>query len=131
MVLVDARARRTSLIRRCRLPALPNTVDLNLNWAAIIRDATFGYEFPNRYELWRSETPYGTTGAGGTMTLIDRDRRRPTSAGSGSEYVDQGVVGDPAVNHYYKVVAVNGAGGRSLDSREEAEFDFSLVPGTP
>lgn len=108
---------------------MTTTVDLNLNWAAIIRDTTFGYEFPDRYEVWRSETPYGTTGPNGTMTLIG-ETQPAAFGGERHEYIDAGVVGDPAVNHFYKVVAVNGAGGRSIESREEAEFDFSLVPGT-
>ncbi len=107
---------------------ITNTVDLNVNWAAIIRDVSDGYEFPNRYELWRSETPYGTTGAGASMTLVS-EVHPSDFGGDRSVYIDKGVVGDPAVNHFYKVVAVNGAGGRSLDSREEAEFDFTLVPG--
>ena len=101
-----------------------------MNWAAIIRDTTYGYEFPNRYELWRSENPFGMTGASGNMTLL-AELHPQDFGGERSEYIDKGVVGDPAVNHFYKVVAVTGAGGRSTDSREEAEFDFSLVPGTP
>jgi hypothetical protein len=108
---------------------ITNTVDLNLNWAAILRDTGYGYEFPDHYEVWRSETPYGTTGSGGTMTLLGETAPKDFG-GERHEYIDLGVVGDPAVNHFYKTVAVNGAGGRSLDSREEAEFDFNLVPGT-
>jgi glycosidase len=105
------------------------TLDLRVNWAHIIRDTNYGYEFPDSYEVWRSLTPYGTTGTYGDMQLISVVKPRDFG-GERSQYIDPGVVGDPTVNHYYKVVAVNGAGGRSLDSREEAEFDFSLVAGT-
>jgi hypothetical protein len=108
--------------------AITNTVDLNVNWAAIIRDKSYGYEFPDHYELWRSETPYQTTGGGGNMTLV-AETHPADFGGERHQYIDEGVVGDPEVNHFYKVVAVSAAGGRSLDSREEAEFDFSLVPG--
>lgn len=108
---------------------ITNTVDLMITWAAIIRDVDYGYEFPDRYELWTSETPYGVTGEGGTMTLVG-EFKPADFGGERSQHIAAGVVGDPAVNHFHKVVAVNGAGGRSLDSREEAEFDFTLVPGT-
>jgi glycosidase len=105
------------------------TLDLNLNWAAVIRDTGFGYEFPDRYEVWRSNTPYGTTGEFGDMTLV-AEVKPADFGGVRREHIDVDAVGDPLVNHFYKVVAVNGAGGRSVESREEAEFDFSLVPGT-
>ncbi len=77
----------------------------------------------------RSQTPFGTTGPGGDMTLVGEFQPKDFG-GERTEYIAKGVVGDPAVNHYYKVVAVSGAGGRSIDSREEAEFDFTLVPGS-
>jgi hypothetical protein len=108
---------------------ITNTVDLNLNWAASLRDTNELYEFPDRYELWRSESPYGVTGPYGDMTLVTVTKPADFG-GERHEYIDPNAVGDPLVNHFYKVVAVNGAGGRSLDTREEAEFDFSLVPGT-
>ncbi|MCU0507898.1 MAG: glycoside hydrolase family 13 protein [Anaerolineae bacterium] len=108
---------------------ITNTVDLNLNWAASLRDTNELYEFPDRYELWRSESPYGVTGPYGDMTLVTVTKPADFG-GERHQYIDPNAVGDPLVNHFYKVVAVNGAGGRSLDTREEAEFDFSLVPGT-
>lgn len=105
-----------------------NGVNLVLNFAQVRGDAGNNYEFPNRYEVWRSETPYGSTGASGNMTLVS-EVQPPDFGGDRFLYTDAGALGDPNVNHYYKIVAVNGAGGRSVASREEAEFDFALVPG--
>jgi hypothetical protein len=38
-------------------------------------------------------------------------------------------LGDPAANHYYRVVVLRSDGGSFISSRV-GEFDFALTPGT-
>jgi len=43
-------------------------------------------------------------------------------------YEDPNALGDPAHNHFYRVVGLQ-TPGRAVISRRVGEFDFPLVPG--
>jgi hypothetical protein len=51
-------------------------------------------------------------------------------AGVTSPFTAAGVLGNPAVNYSFLVLARNGCGS-SGPSNRTAEFDFSLMPGSP
>lgn len=104
--------------------------DVQLSWAPIIGDTNYGYDLPDRYEVWHSEAPYLYAGDGVATKVSDVGLPPFGADGNRLSYVDAGMIGDPAVNHYYVLVAANAAGGRSSDSNRVGEFDFELVPGT-
>lgn len=74
------------------------------------------------YEVHRATSPYFDPGPGSLQAqVID------------PPYIflddEPGVVGDPAVNHFYLIGVT--CGGQSLSSGYLGEFDFSLEPGSP
>ena len=75
------------------------------------------------YEVWRHTEPYFDPEQGvgmllDTVTATPGEMTRP----------DDGVIGNPAQNHFYVVRGFVG-GGASSPSTQVGEFDFSLVPG--
>ena len=50
-------------------------------------------------------------------------------ATSGTSYEDPGALGDPEVNHFYLVTAIDGNGHESSPSQRVGEFEFALTPG--
>jgi hypothetical protein len=91
----------------CSLSAAKSGNDVVLSWTAA-SGAT-------EYRVYRDTTPYFTPGA-------------PYASTASLSYTDVGVIGDPALNHYYLVGATNVAGETLCDSRM-GEFDFALSPG--
>lgn len=89
-----------------------NTTTLTLAWNSNPANCT--------YEVHGSTAPYFPPTAG---TLLN--------SGSGSSYNVPLAVGNPSVNHYYWVRAVNCDGSETAVSNHVAEFDFPLTPGTP
>lgn len=85
---------------------------LNLAWDTNPANCT--------YELHTDTTPYFSPSTG---TLINSD--------GNSSYNVPLAVGNPSVNHYYWVQALNCDGSETAVSNHVAEFDFALIPGTP
>jgi len=76
----------------------------------------------DHYEVWRSESPYYAPGDAGTLKLAD------IPANGTLSYDDNpGGGGDPAVNYYYMVLAVDADGLYSDRQPRVADFDFALV----
>lgn len=72
------------------------------------------------YQVHRSTTPYFTPAPGTLIQTLP-----PGSSATTDE--TPGVVGDPAINYAYLVVAV--CGSSAVDGGYLGEFDYSLVPG--
>ena len=73
-----------------------------------------------RYQVWRSETPY--------FDLSGPGAGRVDAAPW--QWDDASALGDPAVNHYYRVIALRSDGAATISGRV-GEFDFGLTPGGP
>lgn len=71
------------------------------------------------FDVWKSSAPYFQAGDPGS----EQDGDEVTSP-----YTVSGVVGDPASNYYFLVLAENGC-GVSPPSNRTGEFDFALIPG--
>jgi hypothetical protein len=103
----------------CNLPAavsdvvaarLPGTNDVQLTWSG-----------SGVFDVWRGTSPYFQPGDAGSVQI---------GAGVTSPFTAAGVLGNPAVNYSFLVLARNGCGS-SGPSNRTAEFDFSLMPGSP
>ncbi len=73
------------------------------------------------FDVWRGTSPYFAPGDTGSVQ-IGNDVTSPFTAA--------GVLGNPAINYSFLVLAQN-ACGASGPSNRTAEFDFSLTPGSP
>jgi len=71
-------------------------------------------------DVWQSEDPYFNAGDAGS-TLEGDDVASP--------YPVPGMIGDPANNHYFLVLAQSDCGVSGPSNRTGA-FDFTLVPGS-
>lgn len=91
----------------CTLSAAKSGNDVVLSWTAA-SGAT-------GYHVYRDTEPYFIPSAPYTTTI-------------GLTYTDPGVIGDPAVNYYYRVGAFDGS-GETLCANRAGEFDFALTPG--
>ena len=87
-----------------------NTTDVRLTWSGT-----------GAFDVWRGTSPYFAPGATGSLPIGD-DVTSPFTAA--------GVLGNPAINYTFLVLAQNGCGA-SGPSNRTAEFDFSLTPGSP
>jgi len=87
-----------------------NTTDVQLTWSGT-----------GTFDVWRGTSPYFAPGATGSLQIGD-DVTSPFNAA--------GVLGNPAINYTFLVLAQNGCGA-SGPSNRTAEFDFSLTPGSP
>jgi C1A family cysteine protease len=95
------------------LVATPSGNDLLLTWSPVTADVNGLPVSIDHYCVYRNTTPhYSTTG------LI------PIGEPSENEFADQDVVGNPAINYYYRVVAVSTEGQASGPSLPAGEFDF-------
>ncbi|MFN2286216.1 MAG: C25 family cysteine peptidase, partial [Anaerolineae bacterium] len=86
--------------------------DIDLTWDAVI-GAT-------QYRVYRSTEAYfvpSPSNAVGTVTT--------------TFYTDIDKIGDPDVNYFYTVIAMDAQGRESLPSNAVGEFDFALLPGDP
>ena len=81
------------------------------------------------YQVWRGTAPSFVPGAQDTFMIGDAGTANCSSGGN-LTCTDEGVVGDPGVNHFYVVRAFNTAGAW-VDSGRIGEFDFALQPGAP
>jgi hypothetical protein len=87
-----------------------NSTDVRLTWSGT-----------GVFDVWRGTSPYFTPGDAGSERI---------GAGMTSPFTAAGVLGDPATNYTFLVLAQN-ACGSSDPSNRTAEFDFSLTPGSP
>ncbi|MCX6032816.1 MAG: hypothetical protein NT169_26465 [Chloroflexi bacterium] len=88
----------------------PTATDVQLTWSGT-----------GVFDVWRGTSPYFAPGDAGSVQ-IGNDVISPFTAA--------GVLGNPAVNYTFLVLAQNGCGA-SGPSNRTAEFDFSLTPGSP
>jgi hypothetical protein len=89
--------------------------DLLLTWSPVTLDVNGLPVSIDYYEVYRNTNPhYTTTG------LI------PVGFPSSNEFIDLGILGNPAVNYFYRVVAVSLAGQSSEPSLPAGEFDFEM-----
>jgi hypothetical protein len=84
-------------------------------------DAQLTWSGADVYDVWRSTDPYFDAGDPGSLQIGD-DVTSPFTA--------SGVLGAPAVNYYFIVLAQD-ACGASGPSNRTGEFDFDLAPGSP
>jgi hypothetical protein len=68
-----------------------------------------------QYQVWRSNTPY--------FTLAGADAGWVTA--SPWQFDDPGALGNPAANHYYRVMGIKADGSSTLSGRM-GEFDFEI-----
>lgn len=106
-----------STLKLASSPALAITqaeASLTLNWTHV---------FPfTAYEIWRCVAPYFTPQERGELlATVDAPTESYTDA-------TPGVVGDPDVNHFYCLRAIQEA-MRFLCSNQVGEFDFALTQG--
>ncbi len=103
----------------CNLPAavssvaaakLTGTNNVQLTWSGT-----------GVFDVWRGTSPYFTPGDSGSVQIGDNVI---------SPFTATSVLGDPAVNYTFLVLAQNACGASSPSNRT-AEFDFSLTPGSP
>ena len=87
-----------------------NATDLRLSWE---NDGSYA-----RYRVYRDAAPYFTPA----------DPPRATIEQAPWQFDDPGALGDPATNHYYKVLGERTDGSSTL-SNHTGEFDFALVAG--
>jgi hypothetical protein len=103
---------------QCFTPdAVTGVVITRLNAA----DAQLTWSGAGVYDVWRNTTPHFDAGDPGSVQIGD-DVTSPFPA--------SGVLGNPAVNYYFIVLAQNVC-GVSGPSNRTGEFDFGLVPGSP
>ena len=88
---------------------LPATNDVQLTWSG-----------SGVFDVWRGDSPYFSPGDSGSV-LIGDDVTSP--------FTSTAVLGDPAVNYTFLVLAQS-ACGASGPSNRTAEFDFALTPGS-
>jgi hypothetical protein len=70
------------------------------------------------YQVWASDTPYfRLSGTGQTRMMTTPD-----------QFLDDAALGDPASNHYYRVMGIKKDGGATI-SGSIGEFDFALTAG--
>jgi hypothetical protein len=102
----------------CNLPAAVGDVVATKLTSADVRLTWSG---SGVFDVWRGTSPYFTPGDADSVQI---------GAGVTSPFTAAGVLGDPAVNYSFLVLARN-ACGASGPSNRTAEFDFSLTPGSP
>ena len=102
----------------CNLPAAVSDVVATKLTSADVRLTWSG---SGVFDVWRGTSPYFQPGDAGSMQI---------GAGVTSPFTAAGVLGDPATNYSFLVLARN-ACGASGPSNRTAEFDFGLTPGSP
>lgn len=107
--------------------AIVDTDDVELSWPRVDLDIYGNAIYTDGYRIYRATAPYALE------TWIDWVWN--SSFPDPVVWDDADRVGDPTVNHYYRVDAVQrdlfGNKVYSARSNEVAEFDFALVPGSP
>ncbi|MBM4461677.1 MAG: hypothetical protein FJ011_28625 [Chloroflexi bacterium] len=102
----------------CNLPAaVSDVVAAKLNSS----DVRLTWSGTGIFDVWRGASPYFAPGDSGSLQIGD-DVTSPFTAA--------GVLGNPAVNYTFLVLAQNGCGA-SGPSNRTGEFDFDLIPGSP
>jgi hypothetical protein len=110
----------------CNLPAAVsdvvatrlNSTDVRLTWSG-----------SGVFDVWRGASPYFQPGDP-SASLRTSSGSVQIGAGVTSPFTAAGVLGNPAVNYSFLVLARNVCGA-SDPSNRTAEFDFSLTPGSP
>ncbi|MEJ5308323.1 MAG: C25 family cysteine peptidase [Anaerolineae bacterium] len=72
------------------------------------------------YRVYRSTEAYFVPSPGNAIATV-----------TASNYTDTGKIGDPSVNYFYIVTALDAQERESLPSNAVGEFDFALLPGEP
>lgn len=85
--------------------------------AVLTWDAVLG---ATQYRLHRSTQAYFTPLSSNAVVT-----------GTALNYTDADKIGDPNVNYFYTVIAMDAQGRESLPSNAVGEFDFALLPGDP
>ena len=86
--------------------------NVNLTWDAVI-GAT-------RYRVYRSTEAYFVPSPSNAVATV-----------TAPHYTDPGRIGNPNVNYFYIVTALDAQERESLPSNTTGEFDFALLPGAP
>jgi len=73
-----------------------------------------------QYRVYRSTEAYFGPSPGNAIGTV-----------TASNYTDTGKIGDPNVNYFYVVTALDAQERESLPSNAVGEFDFALLPGEP
>ena len=95
--------------------------ELTLHWL----HAGAGIE---RYEVWRSNTPYFSPVPPTATKLADVFSVPAWQAGDPISYTDDSShVGDVGSNHFYLIRVI--AGNTAVHSERAGEFDFAIQPG--
>lgn len=106
----------------CATPQSPATVgealsgtNVTLTWTHLTGN--------DRYEVWRSERPFFAPGDADATKAGD-----VAYAGAAvMSFTDNGMAGQPSVNHYWVVVGANACGATATPVARSGEFDFELV----
>jgi hypothetical protein len=108
------------LLAPCAAPPVPSGVtarrsvdDVVLSWSAA-PGATY-------YQVWRATGPYFAPPAATPIATV-----------TSPSHTDPGLIGDPLVNYFYALTAVNRCSqgsATSATSAEVGEFDFKMIPG--
>ncbi len=86
--------------------------NVRLTWDAVIG--------ASRYRVYRSTEAYFVPTPGNAIGTV-----------TATHYTDSDKIGDPSVNYFYVITALDAQGRESLPSNIVGEFDFALLPGSP
>jgi hypothetical protein len=90
---------------------------VRLTWTEVTHDTTGASESMDHYDVYRDATAHFDVNGGiAPIATVPYGTTAYTDAASG--------VGQPAVNHFYCVIAVDQAGNRSAASNRVGEFDY-------
>jgi hypothetical protein len=88
---------------------------LRLTWPPVTQDVNGGQELVEYYTVHRDTTAYFAPTIGNVVGQTGL-----------TEYLDPGVVGDPAASYFYAIRAVDMRGNRSASSATVGEVDFAV-----
>jgi hypothetical protein len=86
-----------------------------LTWSPVTQDVTGNPVTIDHYSVYRHTIPHFLVSG---LT--------PIASPTGTTYTDAGMAGDPAVNHFYRIVAVSTTQGPSGPSAPVGEMDYQL-----
>jgi hypothetical protein len=110
-----------TIFSRCIDMAAPANADISQNMAENGVDLTWdAVTLSDHYQVWESPDPYYTP---------DPQADTPLATTTQTTYTHSNSLGDPAVNHFYTITAMNPCGSASTISARTGEFDFPLTPG--
>jgi len=117
-----AQAQRTVLSPDTRASQADNSVaasnDLILSWSGVSTDSKGRYVKIDHYNVYRSTSPYFVPTQFNLYGIS-----------FGTTFTDPGVLGNPDVNYFYVVTAVDSNGVESAVSGRIGEVEFNIQPG--